>query len=360
MANKFEEAEFWLPSEFLTDDEILMGHANLLKTEGRMNEFSGSPVESFVGSTETDSDEEDALAGLIRQLSRTTLNSNQPQHQIERNWVHCGSPQSTLAQIGSWSGSSNGSPSPPTTPLGAQNDAWNLIYEAAGQVAKLKMHGGFGLTKNQGIPGPPRSVYPSGPNSCFTSTHFEQARMEQMARQQSSAMLNRQVKNGWPDCQNRGLRSGFGVEGFVENNGCGRVVGQTVWSGLPNQYQGQVGLGMRVGRLGGSVKKRECAGTGVFLPRRYCSHNPADTRKKPGCSTAWLPAGVVESLNNKKIDDFNAGPHTPTQHRFNAGFLSDYDVLMARRNAVLAQQERNLQPEGSMYFEVRLPQEWTY
>ncbi|KAJ8557631.1 hypothetical protein K7X08_003256 [Anisodus acutangulus] len=355
MANKFEEPELWLPSEFLTEEEILMGRIE--------NEFShydfgppvlGSPVESF----ETESDEEDALA---RQLTRTTLNSNLPQHQIERNWVRSGSPQSTLTQIGSWSGSSNCSPSPPTTPLGAQNDAWNLIYEAAGQVARLKMHGGFGLTRNQGIPGPPRSVHPSAPNSCFTNTHFEQARMEQMARQQSSAVLNRQVKSGWPDCQNRGLRSGFGVGGFVESNRCGRIVGQTVWSGMPNQYQGQVGSGMRVGRLGGSVKKRECAGTGVFLPRRY---NPADSRKKPGCSSAWLPDRVVESLNNKKIDDFNAGPqlkrHTPTQHWFNAGFISDYDILMARRNAVLAQQRRNLPPEGSMNFEVRLPQEWTY
>lgn len=66
--------------------------------------------------------------------------------------VIAGSPQSTPSGIGSWSGrsavSSNGSPngssrfpSPPTTPFGASNDTWDLIYAAAGQVARLKMSG---------------------------------------------------------------------------------------------------------------------------------------------------------------------------------------------------------------------------
>ncbi|XP_019238350.1 PREDICTED: uncharacterized protein LOC109218442 [Nicotiana attenuata] len=131
---------------------------------------------------------------------------------------------------------------------------------------------------------------------------------------------------------------------------------------------------MRVGHIGGSgnggvVKKRECAGTGAFLPRRYCSQNPTGSRKKPGCSTAWLPARVVESLN-KNIDGLNGIPsqpqHQPQPHahlqppRFNAGSVSEYEILMARRNALLAQHRRNLQQEGTMNLEVRLPQEWTY
>lgn len=81
-----------------------------------------------------------------------------------------GSPQSTLVQVGSWSGrstiSSNGSPngpsqvsSPPTTPLGVNNDPWDLIYQAAGQVARLKINGGDGdgRTRNPGLLVPPRS-----------------------------------------------------------------------------------------------------------------------------------------------------------------------------------------------------------
>lgn len=65
---------------------------------------------------------------------------------VQRSWAVAGSPESTLSGIGSWSVSSNGSPngsslvsSPPTTPFGGQNDTWDLISAAAGQVARLKM-----------------------------------------------------------------------------------------------------------------------------------------------------------------------------------------------------------------------------
>lgn len=69
----------------------------------------------------------------------------------EKARVVSGSPQSTLSGIGSWSGRSGGSsegspngstrvPSPTTTPFPAGNDAWEVLYEAAGQVARLKMN----------------------------------------------------------------------------------------------------------------------------------------------------------------------------------------------------------------------------
>jgi len=62
-----------------------------------------------------------------------------------------GSPQSILSGIGSWSGRSGGSgegspngssrvPSPTTSPFKASNDAWDVLYAAAGQVARLKMN----------------------------------------------------------------------------------------------------------------------------------------------------------------------------------------------------------------------------
>lgn len=84
--------------------------------------------------------------------------------------VMSGSPQSTLSGIGSWSCqstvSSNGSPngpsqvpSPPTTPFGANNETWDLISAAAGQVARLKMGSGEGAkfgNHGSGLLGPPR------------------------------------------------------------------------------------------------------------------------------------------------------------------------------------------------------------
>lgn len=74
-----------------------------------------------------------------------------------------GSPQSTLSGFGSFSawssvssdGSPNGpsqAPSPPTTPFGGDKNTWDLIYAAAGQVARLKMN-----THRDGIIGPPQS-----------------------------------------------------------------------------------------------------------------------------------------------------------------------------------------------------------
>ncbi|KAL0452804.1 UNVERIFIED_CONTAM: hypothetical protein Slati_1258500, partial [Sesamum latifolium] len=113
-------------------------------------------------------------------------------------WVMSTSPKSTLAHVGSWmggsaGGSSNGSPdgvpSPPTTPLGSKNDAiGDLIYRAAGQVAKLKLNGGGGPgpTKHKGLLGPPRSVeqlYPTAKNpnpSVFQNIYLQQ----QMVKQQ--------------------------------------------------------------------------------------------------------------------------------------------------------------------------------
>lgn len=46
------------------------------------------------------------------------------------------------------------------------------------------------------------------------------------------------------------------------------------------QQNQQYGSGMRAVFLGNPSGRRECAGTGVFLPRRVDS--PAEPRKKPG------------------------------------------------------------------------------
>lgn len=167
-----------------------------------------SPVHSLVGSAETESsDEEDfLLTGLTRQLTLRDAPKFVPAHQshevpayfiylllvpeislsiffpflkspgtyfcvvlTQKAKMVSGSPQSTLTKVGSWSGrstmSSNGSPngpsqvsSPPTTPLAVENDPWELIYQAAGQIARLKMSGADGFNSNPGILGPPKRL----------------------------------------------------------------------------------------------------------------------------------------------------------------------------------------------------------
>nr|DAD17972.1 TPA_asm: hypothetical protein HUJ06_019435 [Nelumbo nucifera] len=108
--------------------------------------------------------------------------------------------------------------------------------------------------------------------------------------------------------------------------------------------------------LGGSGTRRECSGTSVFLPRRMGS--PVESRKKPACSTVLLPARVVQALN-LNFDGMGARPRihgvfAATENVDNA------DPVTARSNASLSQQKRSSRPQGSMNYEIRLPQDWTY
>lgn len=106
MAESLDDGEFWLPPQFLTDDDTLMEKSNNKSGDLKGNKdlfgfestefgkslfpyefpygfgsFSvssdlSSPVESVVGSTETESDEEDYLAGLTRQMAHSTLDDD--------------------------------------------------------------------------------------------------------------------------------------------------------------------------------------------------------------------------------------------------------------------------------------------
>ncbi|CDP19646.1 unnamed protein product [Coffea canephora] len=414
MSDKLDEAEFWLPSEFLTDEDILMDNKeNRVKSVGLCfpSEFPydygssvlSSPVESVVGSTETESDEDDLLlTELTRQLALHEAHKITPaQKNHEKAWALSGSPQSTLTQVGSWSGrstmSSNGSPngpsqvsSPPTTPLGVNDDAWDLIYQAAGQVERLKMNGsGDGPTRNPGLLGPPRRLpTPPPPTNFSPSTVYHN-----QVKQDAGGIWSRHAKNGWSYdsrevLQNLGGRIGGGM-GY--GNAMGAGVGQAP-CGWPSQHQRNrqyVGeLGMKVGGgiysgcgygygfsygSGGGVScggggglKKERSGTGVFLPRRYDSNcassfKASDARKKPGSCCAWVP-NKVAPISNKNLDDINEIVQPKSSSRNSAGFMGDFDALMARRNALLAQQrQRSLCPEGSIsHHEICLPQEWTY
>ena len=157
MGKEMEEfGEFWLPADFLSDDFFV--------------EKGTFPVESVAESES----EEESVGGLSQQMGSLGLNPKVLGiHRfslllpnlflgIRFDWgyirifmflqasVMATSPQSTLCGIGSWSFSSNGSPeggtsrvsSPPSTPfpLPRGDDALDLLYAAAGQVARLGMN----------------------------------------------------------------------------------------------------------------------------------------------------------------------------------------------------------------------------
>lgn len=186
MAESLDDGEFWLPPQFLADDDNMLDHKscntrkssdrNCLSQFGRasfplefgtfggFSDFS-SPGESLKGSSETESDEEDYMAGLTLRMAHSSVDdafdpdnakvsnrnlfdflfSLNPMSNFggssSQGRVVSGSPQSTLCGMGSGSGcsqgSSRGSPkgnckvsSPPAT--------WDLLHAAAGEVARMR------------------------------------------------------------------------------------------------------------------------------------------------------------------------------------------------------------------------------
>lgn len=416
MAESLDDGEFWLPPEFLTDNDIAT-EKNERDSESTKTlfpfEFSyggfgsssdlSSPVESVVGSSETESDEEDYLTGLTRQMTRSTLLDDSTAFASEKSkaWVVSGSPQSTLCAVGSGcgcrQGSSNGSPNGPSH-VSSSAATWDLLYAAAGEVARMRKNDelyGLNHGRGGGVFGPPRKPSPvtvpvknnSNPDVGFfprqslshhqlQATQFHQLRQQQMIKQQgSSAVWGGQAKASTGRYQQRQTQQ------IVQNRGrTSEFVGArntrplglspSAWPPLQQAQQQQQqqqqnlhqnnGSGMRAVFLGTPGGKRECAGTGVFLPRRV--DNPSDARRKPACSTVLVPARVVQALN-LNLEDM-MGAQSKLQPRFNANFTPDTDDAAAairfRSTNVVPHQKRNVRPQQEMNHEIRLPQEWTY
>lgn len=86
MAAEFDDGKFWLPPQFLTDDDLLISGQSKIKQTKQTEDFSftfgnsigpfsdlSSPVESVMGSTETESDEDDYMTELTRKMAQSTF-----------------------------------------------------------------------------------------------------------------------------------------------------------------------------------------------------------------------------------------------------------------------------------------------
>ncbi|EPS64662.1 hypothetical protein M569_10118, partial [Genlisea aurea] len=133
-----DEGLFWLPSEFLTDEDLL--------TDFRMQGFGGggfgfsSPVESVTGSVETESDEDEFVSGLTWNMARTSLRGCGFSSEFAAEGLKMyGSPQSTLCGCDS----GVGWPCPSCRFFRAAEAKpavnWDLLYAAAEEVARLRM-----------------------------------------------------------------------------------------------------------------------------------------------------------------------------------------------------------------------------
>ncbi|XP_008785474.1 uncharacterized protein LOC103704103 [Phoenix dactylifera] len=383
MAKNLEDPEFWLPSDFLCDDFFVDGG------EKRRSEaqaagvgdvcFSGelpygfgsnppSPVDSVTG---TESDEDDYMAGLAQKMAHCFLqdgdkvSSALPCGDNVKMRMMTGSPQSTLS---AWSASGKGSPNGPSlvsSPLSSpmeqhKEDPWDVLYEAAGQVMRLRLNEQNVYAR--GLLGPSRKPFPAPSQNpqkagCYNSpvltkqqlqaAQFYHLKQQQLMKQQLSAAWGRQ---GRARVVGGGGGGGYGGEG--------RCGGRPLGLPLPLQkqqqpQQHQQGSGMRAVFLTGPGARRESTGTGVFLPRRVGT--PTESLKKPACSTVLLPARVVQALNLIP-EELGA------QQRYPGGFVLDHDSLVGRSNNALSHPKRNLHPQPAAVpsHDILLPPEWTY
>ncbi|KAJ1286230.1 hypothetical protein BS78_03G337300 [Paspalum vaginatum] len=349
-------AEFWLPDEFLDDDFF-------------------SEEEKAAVAAKSESDEEEGLDGLSRRMAGLLVGNGKGDGSPAKAQVMAGSPQSTLCGLAaSGEDSPNGVASqvssPPSSPLEQQPaDPWDLLYEAAGQVARLRTSTipvpGNGAAGHAAVPPAKKPAAPApapapAPNTAGVSANnyppnnlVEQRRkVAQFNAMKQQELLKHQRERELAVATAAAWGTSLGGPGPKRAAGYGAPHGlnSSAWPPLQKPHQPAVSAaGMRAMFLAPPGAKRECAGTGVFIPRQAGA--PAEPKKRPACSTVLLPARVVQALN-LNVEDLGARPIYP------GGFVLDHDALVSRSNALLA--SRSSQLHGASAREVNLPQEWTY
>ncbi|XP_059296655.1 uncharacterized protein LOC132049751 isoform X2 [Lycium ferocissimum] len=379
MENKLDDYEFWLPSQFLTDDDLLIDFKRNKYLGPGFNPFGphsdlSSPVESVIGSVDTESDEEE---WLTHKMANSTLHQDSGfGYGNTKGWSLSGSPQSTLC--GCKQGSGHGSPNCPShasspPPVNGSSGAFDQLYAADGLYQTKTSRGSVATQNSKPSLASLNLNQPSLSYQQLQVAQFQRLKQQQMLKQGQAVFGS--GKGGfeqYPVNQNH--------QQLVHSrgqSGAARQMNSSVsgWSKLQqSQSQQQPGLGMRAIFLGNPGPKRECAGTGVFLPRRIGT-TQTETRKKPGCSTVLLPDRVVQALNlnleameNLNLEAMDARSQPRVQARFYNG---ESGLTLASgskypNNMAVAQQRRNVRTENtysqpaSMSQEFVLPQDWTY
>ncbi|XP_078427977.1 TIP41-like protein [Wolffia australiana] len=336
MAEDMADVARRLPTEFLADDFFSEKNSNgglSFPAEFPFSWEYGSPLESEA------SDEEDYMAGLTRRMAHSFLHDDEKSSGYPVPGVYSkamapvGSPQSPLCALSggneSGSESSNGPSlvsSPPSSPLELyKDDAWDLLYAAAGQVMRMKLKDEPGQQQRAAL-----GLLEHPVRKPVAACHYITARSQHQHPAHQVFKQQHQVSGAW-NRHNKVLRGG-NTRGVRQQG-----FGAAAWA---PPFQQQANSGMRAVFLGVSSRRESC-GTGVFLPRR--ADSPADFRKKPACATVLLPARVVQALN---LDLEELG----VQSRLTGGFSIDHGSVAARRSF-------RPQPEP---VEMRLPSEWTY
>ncbi|KAL0316357.1 UNVERIFIED_CONTAM: hypothetical protein Sradi_5513900 [Sesamum radiatum] len=375
MAQELHGLDFWLPSEFLTDDDLLTDFTtDRLGTRGTddfsygfRNSFGvgsdvSSPVESVTGAMETESDEDDLITELSRKFAYSTLqDSKLSSDYTTKGWKPSGSPRSTLCGLKPVSSGGSNSVSRVCSPQDGRSALrWDLLNAAGEEVTRTRMieeAAAFYTTKLFAPPPKPSpvTVPQQNPNSAsgFYPSQFQrQAQLpyEQFQAAQFRQMKQHQVIDGV---------NGQGVLGYQLHNGSihgagGRAQGLSLsaWPTLQqSQQQQQPVSGMRAVFFGETGAKKERVGTGVFMPRRFGSNPMGPVRNQVLSSTRTVLYALIEIFHllicrctNGVIDHCHC----------------DYAVSKQIGITMKAHERRSLRPQPVMNQELRLPQEWTY
>ncbi|XP_047332641.1 uncharacterized protein LOC124936205 [Impatiens glandulifera] len=341
MAKELNDAEFWLPPEFLTDDDILMDYKST--TTNKVPDSAGYIPFDFscsgLTSPEVESDEEDYLAGWTRKTAQIKLNDMIWKSDTNKVSAMAGSPQSTLCKFLGGCGCKSpncpsrvSSPSPPPAAKANRSDGdQDLLASAAGKVARLRTF--------EDMNGYYQNVAPSCtgfyPNESLSYNQIQVAQFQQLNhhhQQQQQQMLNQQA-----------LTNRYHQSDKVMNNN-NRLLGlpPSAWPTLQqSQQQPPPSSVMRAIFVGNNGVKRERAGTGVFLPRQVST--PAEIRRKP--SSILLPDQVFKALNLNVYENINV------QSQFPSRPANDYSLKNPHQASAAAR---------SSHHEIQLPQEWTY
>ncbi|AEE79173.1 unnamed protein product [Arabidopsis thaliana] len=344
-----DDAEFWLPTEFLTDDDFLVEKENnsvgiddsLFPYEPRHGFGTfGSTVKP---NTVKEDDEESFLAGLTRQMVMSSLkddfsggvcgNHAFPAGNDHKAWEMNRSPP-CVAGTGCCCLNQRFNQN-----LNSRVSSWDL-YCAAERMSinDEPYHSGRGLL------GSPAKLSATVKNHSNNGTGYYnnhqslqyqklQAIQFQQLKQQQLMKHRRQLVR-----QNRGVR----VNG---NKNVGPVdLSSSAWS---NQFPRRDV--MRAVFIGDHTGKRGSTGTGVFLPRSVNHTSRTETREKPTISTVLVPARLAQVLN------LNLGEPVRSTATLN-------DVSWRQRSnngGFSSQMVGGVRAEQSVQ-EPRLPSEWAY
>ncbi|EOA24242.1 hypothetical protein CARUB_v10017474mg [Capsella rubella] len=364
-SNVTDDAEFWLPPEFLTDDDFLVEKEN---NGGGLDDTSpyeprlgfgafGSAVKPNALSLEKEGGDDDFLAGLTRQMVKSSLEDDFsggfcadhsfPAGNNNKAWGVNRAPL-CVAGTGCCCQTRRSNQN-----CNSRVSSWDLYCAAAEEVARMSIidetyHSGRGLL-----------APPSKPSSAATATAVKNLpnngtgyynHHQSLPYQKLQAIQFQQLKQQQLMKHHHHRQLVHQSRGVILNNGSKNVgpvdLSSSAWSNqLPRRDV------MRAVFIGDHTRKRGSTGTGVFLPRsvNHTSSRAEIRDEKPTLSTVLVPARLAQVLN------LNVGEPVRT-----SGNLNDVSWRQRSNNGGFSSQLHGGVRAEQAVNEPRLPSEWAY